>query len=378
MKKTTKQNVGTITFQTSYNYGAVLQAYALRKTIEKLGYSSDIINYIPPIRSQAFYEKPSLFSKGISPSSLAVFGIDRILFPAPRKKRYERFMEFFSSQLKLAAETCRTTDDLRNIASKYDTFVCGSDQVWNTRSYGINDGYFLNFVPPDKRKVAYAPSFGHANIEDSHREFVKKSLASFHSLSTREETGKKIIAEIVGRESEVVLDPTFLIKQDDWNEIAAERVVDEPYILCYIFSYPKTLLETARTLKKRTGFPILFVDAVGRGIFCRSMKAMLDVGPREFLALIRDAEIVLTTSFHGTALSINYRKPFITQYKGTNSVAAGSRITGILDKVQLASRICSDKEPPPVDPFVIDYTIPLTLLDEEYKHSWDYLSESLQ
>lgn len=372
-----KTKIGVITFHKSFNYGAVLQAYALRRSIERLGFSCDVVDYLPRIRDNRFYEKTRLFSRKSSLKSVTAYFIDNVLFRRSRKDRYTRFRDFIDTELSLSPRSYRDAAELAAGTDDYDAFVCGSDQVWNLNNMGRDDGFFLNFVPEGKRRISYAPSFGFSELKPEHAPFLKESLERFSSLSVREKQGRKIIAETVGRGAEVVLDPTFLLSHEEWSSLASSRLFDRPYILCYMFGLPKRMLEKAREIGRKSGYAVVFVDISYYKIFDPSMRIIRNAGPKEFLSLFEHASLILTTSFHGTAFALNFRKPFFVQYSGMRAQSHGSRIVNLLETAGLTERLCDENFVFPDDPFELDYSDASKRLEQEIERSKLYLQNAL-
>ena len=370
----------TITFHASFNYGAVLQTFALRKVVENLGYSCDVLDYIPSFREHYFYERPRLFDRRSHPvKSVGQYVLNAWVLRNKRALRYRRFCDFLSHACRLSPKRLKTIDDLRDAADDYDTFLCGSDQIWNTGYYQKDDGYFLNFVPPEKKKIAYAPSFGVAELDADATDFVRNSLRSFHAISTRESQGRKIIRGFPGLDSQTVLDPTLLLTRDQWMEQAAPYPgIRPPYILCYFFS--PELKRLANHLKKQTRWPVYFLDLKGESFFRGNVTSVYDAGPREFLTILDNATIVLTTSFHGTAFSINFNKPFVTQLlsERTSRKSVNARSLDLADRLGTSDRFFRTGMLEATDLATMDYAPVNALLSQEREHSMRFLTTALE
>ncbi|MCL2348353.1 MAG: polysaccharide pyruvyl transferase family protein [Planctomycetaceae bacterium] len=373
--------VCTVTFHTSYNYGAVLQTCALRKKVEELGYACDVLDYVPPFREPFFFERAKLFHRRSHPFlSVCYYILNSVILKKKRALRFQRFRDFMEKEYHLSAGKYKNCEDLRTGTNEYDTFICGSDQIWNTGNYQADDGFFLNFVPDGKKKIAYAPSFGVNDLEEKSVDFVKKSLVSFHALSTRESQGKKIISKYLERDSEVVLDPTFLISREKWMELASPYPINRPYILCYFIHYSPQLIRLANAIKKKTGYPIYCIDRNGETFFRSEVNSIYDAGPREFLTLIDNAAIVLTSSFHGTAFSINFNKPFVTQLRSSKDEkkSVNSRVLDLFARLNISNRVFHDQLMDQTDVLTMDYESVNQELMREREHSTGFLKTALE
>jgi hypothetical protein len=373
---------GLLTFHHAHHYGAQLQAYALMKAVIAAGVDCEIINYV---RSDTT-EGNRLFKKGFSARSL-LSNANTVLNYGKLKKRYQRFESFVKSDMVLSPKFYGTYEALKNDAPEYDVYVCGSDQIWNPLIYKektYDPAFFSDFARSGK-KVAYAPSFGINEIPADKREELKKYLESFECLSVREKQGEKIIRDISGKDSLTVLDPTLLLKGEEWGVQAAGPVFGEPYILCYFISDARKYSEFVGVLSQKYNLPVVSLCGARR-VAAQTKHTVLDAGPREFLGLFRNASMVCTDSFHGTVFSVNFNKQFYcfeSSQKAERTV--NSRLYNILEKLGLVSRIFSlDME---LNDFIkqtvsdgsdIDYIEVERLLGAERELSFKYLKDSLQ
>lgn len=348
-------NVGVITFHGSHNHGSVLQAYATQKTIEELGYGCEIINF--RMESQKRYY--SLYPRGYG---MLTLGQSLLMLPfhVKRQVRAKKF-ETFISNLNLSGPEMKDREALQSIVDKYDIYLTGSDQIWSNRipefvgaTEDYTGVYFFDFANNNKSRVAYASSVG----EITYNELVKKKnyLDKFYAISTREKYGVDLLESIVDRSVELVLDPTFLLNKAQWEILAGPcRLVKEPYIFLYTLHGLKHGLKWAKILSsfgKKTGLKIVAVSPFFP-IVSTSVHNVIDAGPLDFLNLIKNAELVFTDSFHGTAFSINMNKPFYS-YVGKNT--NDNRKLGIMRQFGLEKRALEDLEDiRSSDDFSIDY-----------------------
>ena len=360
---------GILTFHRALNYGAVLQAYALRKTICDLGHDCEVIDYgiigqEPRINLSFNGFKPFIASVLIN--LLSYFNADI---------RRSRFSKFRRNYLKTSTKRYLSNTDIKESIKNYDAFVTGSDQVWNPYLSNNDNSYFLDFVSVTKTKISYAASFGLSKIPVEVKKEYALLINRFNSVSVRESEGKEIIKELIGRDSELVLDPTFLLTGENWLDIANPVSISGPYILCFvIMADPPGFMDFCHYLKKITGYKIIrVVNPKYKLDF--SLKIIASAGPLEFLGLMKNASIVVTNSFHGTAFSIIFKKPFYTfLYNNDRDI----RLKEITQKLGLSDRlICNRSQQPLSESINIDYTEPYKILQIEIHKSVNFLKNSL-
>lgn len=324
---------GLVTFYHIHHYGAPLQAAATQWAVESLGGQCEIIDYYVNQNNDLFRAPTGLGS--------AAADAHTALHYKALKARYERFEDFSRRWLRISSRRFESCEELRSAELPYDLILSGSDQIWNPTIFpdGRFDPVFFGAFS-DRRKIAYAPSFGVPQIPDGMEEELKGYLADFSHLSVRESQGQAIVREITGQEAAVVLDPTLLPDPQDWAGMAAEHpYTGKDYILCYCISAPGPLEPYIRRLAEETGLPVVQLCGVRRKVHPKA-KCVLDAGPAEFLGLFRDASFVCTNSFHGTVFSVQFQKPFFTAVSPRELAAPEtSRTFSLLSRLGLTERI---------------------------------------
>ena len=337
--------IGILTSTPSFNdnYGAVLQAYALQRHLTKAGFDSCDIVYRgsnePVLNKKA---NPVARFKGIFLSGETLsHSIAVITSKKGRGEREQVFKRFQREHLSLSSRTYDYTG-LEKLVNEYDAFVCGSDQVWNPRVHGgVNDpGYFLQFACGKRCTVAYAPSFGVSALPDACRQNLAEYVRNIDFVSVREDSGAKLLMD-EGISAPVVVDPTLLLSPEDYDKVAKRpEWLPERYLAVYKFSerneYDRLIKETARCLK----LPVVNIPAAVDSVF----KTRWDIGPAEFLAIIRDAELVCTDSFHATVFSTLYRTPCIVFPRDApdSKKSMNSRMEGLLKRLGIDARYASN------------------------------------
>ena len=377
------KKIGIITILNVNNYGAELQAHALNKKLSLLGYDNEIINYL-------FYKNPEyIFQEKSKPifkikpidklKGFILSGLDRYSQLSNGKiagVRLERFNEFHNKLSKVSSPI-KSISELYTKELNYDTYIVGSDQVWNPNNQINIEPYFLTFAPDNKKKIAYAPSFGVGNIEvDKHNRY-NILLNNIDVISCREESGVQLIKDITNREATHVLDPTLLLSRKEWEDILVPFEETEPYILLFIFNNSSYVTNFALDLQKKTGYKIIRICKNEMRV--ESDKKILnirDAGPREFLGIYQKAAIVLTTSFHGSIFSLIFQKPFYTITP--NSKNNNARQQSLLSMIGLEDRLIKEGDDfPNKGTIEIDFGPVQQIINNEKNKSIDYLVNAI-
>lgn len=358
--------IGILTFCNSQSYGAALQMYALYRTIAEMGHDVELIHYQNPWMKKALHtaqmqNRPRLIRWGRRTGKRLLHGRLFRVF-----RRFERKMVCFPGRL--------VTDrrKLPEIAKRYDAVVCGSDQVWNPDITGYDLSYFFDFCGSDTRRVSYAPSFGVEKLPEQFAKTAAEELHRFSAISVREEEGSALVREMIGRTPTLVLDPTFLRDSKQWEaEEEPYATKGEDYILYYPVRSTGCSWSYCEGLAERTGLKIL---KIGGGLKDRStekVRYLKDVSPGELLYLIHHAKYVVTNSFHGMALAINYRKDFFVEL----SSATNSRMAQLVRSFGLESRVIKDART--ALPLETDYSTTNEMLPKWKERSLQFLREAL-
>lgn len=332
------RKIGLLTLDSrSYNYGGLLQEYALQKTVVRLGYQCEIIDYDMSSELGMFSYKRSLlyltpekiFSK-LKVKTKENKDISKVIIP-----RHERFDEFRSEYIKLSSR-CRYSD-LIEMQNKYHSIVCGSDQIWSPSL--TRPSFFLDFVDATKKKIIYAASISRDQLSKKEAKVYKRYLSSFESVSVREEKAKEIIHGLIpSMDVNVVLDPTFLLDHKDWEKIAGKQaLVDEAYLFCYFLNIDEQKREAAIKFAKKNGLRIVSLpclperyNSLDEGF----SEDLFPTKPAEFLNLILHAEFVLTDSFHPSVFSIVFNKNFRVFERSRGKQNMNSRLETLLSYVK--------------------------------------------
>ncbi|WP_337485274.1 polysaccharide pyruvyl transferase family protein [Prevotella sp.] len=327
--------IATITFNHAHNHGSMLQAYALQQFVCNICKEAEIpveytlIDYDTDLQRELY----NIFKSGFSIKSMIKNAIAALHYNAI-KHRHTKFEDFIHSKCNLS-KRYSTLEQLECDTPLADVYISGSDQLWNVRSQDFSDVYYLPFVKSGRR-ISYAASFGPLEIDWKKYDAAKyTSLLSYYNfISVREEGSADNVEMLTGKRPEVHLDPTFMLTADEWRKIQSQANYKEgKYILLYCLEPTKKQLQMASAISKKLNLPIVVLRYNNTNDWFNPFVHRYDAGPTDFLSYIDHAALVLSSSFHGTAFSLIYHKPFYV-FNGITD----NRINSILHGVGLQER----------------------------------------
>ena len=325
-----KKKIGILTFSGAINYGAVLQEYALCKKINYFGYDAEIINYLcEKIQNERKFinldaGSPKIFLKSIAKSLLTIKQL-------PFKKH--RILKFEKENIKIADKiSSKRSIDF----NEYNKIIVGSDQVWNLKTTGHDNIFYLADAPKSIKRYSYAASFGEYRPTRSEWQIIKGYLKKFNTISVREDSAKNMLSKNGVTGAIISLDPTLLLTRTEW-EVIAKKPKEKHYILIYNVRRSNRIYEAARKLKNQTGLPIIDLSGNLALLPKKSTKSRPNVSPSEFVGYFLSADYILTTSFHGCAFSIISEKPFLLD-PTSNKGEKNDRAINLLRRINLLNR----------------------------------------
>lgn len=366
------KKIGILTFHNAHNYGAMLQAYALQKILSSNNYDAKIIDYRDE-NIENSYKILKINSK--NPIKVAKSILDLVYNYSKIVKRYNVFNKFMFNKFNLTRRI-NNIDELEKYILNLDACITGSDQVWNPLILGkLSDIYTLNFKNTLVKRISYAASIGNKYIENNYKNEYKRKISNINHISVREQNAKKELEKIIDNPIEVVLDPTLLLRKEDWEkEIENCQKEKEKYILAYVVAPDNEYIKIVNYLSEKTRLKVIHFGK--KDIYNNIYKNAFTEGPLEFINLVKNAEYIVATSFHATVFSILFNKKFFT----VPNIKTGTRITDLLDKLQIKNRVYSNLEEfKNVDyDFVTDYKKVEEILELERKSSIDFLKNSIE
>ena len=271
----------------------------------------------------------------------------KALFAKALVRQHKGIRLFIDKYQNLSSNKYHKVEDFTANPPAYDVYITGSDQLWSPRHCNGDPAFMLYFAPDNALKISYAASIGSNAIPEELKNAYIGLLSRYKHISVRENTGADVIRSLINKKATVVLDPTLLLNKDEWNKVATpKRLVMKKYILCYFLNYTFNAFpyvdELAMDMQKQTGYEIVRVARPPHKLSFINTTYQIGASPEEFLALVRDAEIVLTTSFHGTAFAVNYGKPVFTVVQDRN--ASDSRQVSLMHNLGLDKQVLSIKD----------------------------------
>lgn len=392
------KKVGIVTVTYVNNFGSHLQSFALQQVIQSLGFETEIISSegLSKLISRRRYRY--LLSRFYDLEELRDYfkKIKRIVaskidgdFGSLLRQRNQKFKSFTEKEY-IFSPKAKTWEELSDMCKGYSSVVIGSDQNW--RPANIAGGYYtIEYVPDNINKVAYSTSFGISRVISTQREKAKFFLSRINHLSVREDSGRKIIKELIMRDVPVVCDPTILLSKSEWEKYIMEKsqtdlhdIINAPYILCYFLGENVEHRQFAQKLKKKTGLRIVSI-LMGEGRYYKEKQEFFDhsissIGPMDFVNLIRGASFVCTDSFHGCAFSLIFQKQFYAFYKSAHNskMSVNSRLDTMLGWAGLTNRII--ETPVEIDENIISpiqYDEVCKRIEEKRTMSLSFLRNSL-
>lgn len=361
--------IGILTFFKVINYGAVLQAFALYKWLNKNTNSDvEIINYTHEVFRDKVSNKIFIKSRGFK-NNLKHF--IKFFLLSKGKIKSKKFNNFVKENFKLSDEVL----DVSLIANNYNCIIIGSDQVWNPEytNYKLDKNFLLCDSAFDcVKKISFASSAGSFVFQGDLKHELAKSLSKFSAISVRENSLKQQFVEF-GYTIKEVLDPTFLFDKNEWNELFDlydEDLAKENYLLLYTFDNDYNCYEVSNYLKNEFGYK--FYSITSKLFKHPSVDKQLDnLSPKEFLKYFFNAKYIVTNSFHGTCFSINFHKQFYSIRKGNNP----ARVEDLLKKFFLTDRLIRSVADVELKSKIESYN---DLLESERKNSTIILQESIE
>lgn len=315
-----KKKVAIVTWYHSRNFGSQLQAYALYSIIAEMGFDVYMIFFCNRTRLWKIYKH----ILNALPMKFAYF-----LNKSVAKPRYQFVRNFMK-------EKCVNPQDF---LSGFEAVVCGSDQIWAPNVF--DSKYMLDFVPDGMNKFSYAASIGLNAIPNELKEKYTQLLNRLTNVSVREEKGKELLNVCCGIKASVVLDPTLLLSAKEWEKIEISPTKKESYIFCYFLNSSHNYKDFVLDYQNRKGCKIIGLSENPNDEQWMDLLSYKNVGPREFLGLIHNADSVITDSYHCTIFSLHFNKPFVTfeRFKTTDKICQNSRIEQLNTYFNIKSNI---------------------------------------
>ena len=350
-----KIKVGIITFfHANYNFGGLLQAYALPRVLENyFGVEAEQIDYIPVEQKTTIKLKNNQkhilrwFYQVIYHLGIVFFNI------LTRKKLYQRKQAFDDFMNEVPhSEIAYEFDSINKCVDQYQLFICGGDQIWNDYKENKNiKVYTLQFVPSCEKKIAYAPSMAILDTSSDYKQIMRKGLNALDAISVREKKSISILESLTNKKLDIVVDPVLLMKDNEWKDVVKITNEKDRYLLCYLLGdsieHRRAVKEFAKKMNLQIlTFPHIFLNVVRKCDLFFGDIHDYSSGPREFLGLINNAEFVITDSFHACVFSMIFKTPFVVfeRNKPGEKGNMNSRIYDFLEEYHLENQLVTEKK----------------------------------
>lgn len=371
-----KKKIGILTYYANVNYGSSLQAFALSRYLENMGYKTYIVDYMNmknrinrKMKYKTYFNRiktallhPKIIPEMIRGKKVALKSLDRNNDITKKFRNFnDKYLNIFSGEY-----------------LDFDFFICGSDQVWKLTAPGLHETFFLRFTDCKKR-ISYAASLGSKEIPYYNKKRLKKYLKEFKAISVREDDAQELLFEKLGVKSSLVLDPVLLVGKDFWETCLinySNSIKSESYVFCYFLDEYGNYVDEIIKNSFRLNCRIVIVDSgvqIPELLYEKSI--IVQPSPFEFLYLLKNSSAIFTDSFHGTAFSILFNKRFWTMprnylvYPGQSSrIESLLRFTGLQNRY-VSEGFCNDE---------IDYYVVNEKVDNLRKKSIDFLKTALE
>lgn len=388
--------VGILThYYQSINYGGNLQAYALAKVVRSLGHDAELICYV--MNSW----------KTVNASDILGYQLTRLklsrLVRAGRRRIYKLFLKYmgFETQHQMAVHFRKKAffnfnqniiphsqiiyNDL-NIEKSieiYDAFITGSDQVWNPDCY--LKPFYLDFVPSNKKKIAYAASIAKNKLSESEASIFRVSLESFSAVSVREKTSVDLLKDISPVKIHYLIDPTLLVSKSEWEDLCNKNNKEKNYIFCYFLGTNSRIYREIKKFAKAKNLKIINIPYGGEQYVWNSEYfgdiKIIDADPKDFLSLIQNASYIFTDSYHAVIFSFIFEKQFFV-FNRDREHDINIRIYDLLKLLELSGRFCDTIDKEKYKYFQklnqIDYERKFIKLMKKRNDSMEFLKQSLK
>lgn len=344
------KKVGIVSCYFKNNYGSMLQAYATKKILDNNHIPNETINinYNEDFKNgkKKFYAQQISNIKFIkSKYGMIKMKFDKLIRKKLRKNiaiRNKKYQEF-RKQINFSRGVSNYKDLTQLAKERYTDVIVGSDQLWLPVNV-IADYYTLNWVPNDINKISYSTSFGISSIPSKYEKKYQKFLNRINFLSVREKSGVILVQKLIHKTPKLVCDPTMLLTKKEWEKLIPEkRIISDKYILCYFLGSNIHHRKFVERLKKYTDYQIVSLNHSDEFVPYSDQFADItpyDIGPLEWIQLIKNAEYICTDSFHGTVFSILFEKVFFSfrRYKENSISSTNSRIDSLLHTVGISEQ----------------------------------------
>ena len=367
--------IDIITRHAIANYGSILQAYATEKMLDKLNIENEIIDYVRVEENSKNLVKTYMKNSKKWNRNFITRFIYKIIQKPNLDIMNNKFAKYRKKYLKLTSKQYKNKNELMEDLPQADIYCTGSDQVWGQiANDDYDENYFLEFVPNDKRCIAYSASFGKNKLSENLKIKLPKLMEKYSDIMVRELSAVKILNASGIDNAKLVLDPTLLLSKEEWEEnLKIKNNEKKQYILTYQLHHNKEFDKYLKKLAKATNLKVVRLSSsiyykfkYGKFVYLPDLE--------QFLTYFKNAKYVVTDSFHGTVFSIIFNKQVIDILPGKTR----TRIESILKLFGMEDRIVNDYNDMSIINKRTDYKKVNDILDKERKKSIEYLRKAIE
>lgn len=381
-----KIKAGIVTFyHGNYNFGGLLQAYALPTVLrEHFGIEAEQIDYCPtnPAEEKKHQKTGKKEIRRYLYQFIYRFGI--VFFDFLNKRNLNKRKQMFDRFMDTIPHSDRVFeyDSINECADRYHIIICGGDQIWNDYSETKNiQVYTLQFAPSTVKKIAYAPSMAILDTTLDFNRIMRNGLNQLDAISVREKKSLSILKELTEKEINIVVDPVLLMTENEWKRMTKAPAQKKKYILCYLLGDSIAYRKAITKMSQKMGLPVLTFPHINCNVVRKCDLAFGDIrdfesGPQEFPGLINGAEFVVTDSFHACVFSMIFEKPFVVleRNKSGEKGNMNSRIYDFLEEYHLENQLITEQEVVSMDQIPeVDFTYAHAHWKKRREESFHYL-----
>lgn len=341
-------------FYQNYNYGGMLQAYALYRELTNMGFECEELNYTQNIdnklkklisRSFRIFEiamHPKYYMECKRKGAKEVEQREAYISRMGKDVLKNAFVGFINTEFK--STPVYSPDTIRKLQKQYDYYVVGGDQVWNPEWADAN---FFGAAVKDGKKIGFSCSAGKSKFTEYDKKKILTYINNIDSVSVREKNFSDMLSE-AGVENSLIADPVFLMSPEEWSKFANDKYeLPQRYVFTYLLGEDRHRRQIIKKFAEDKGYLIVSIPHV----FRRYNQAdenyadveINDAGPREFISLIKNADFVLTDSFHGSAFSLIFEKQFLnfSRFRVTDTRSLNARLKNIVREYGVEERFVS-------------------------------------
>lgn len=362
------KRLGTISYNiycNFTNYGSALQTWALHQALKKLGANPVLVDYCPDILKDKDPLNPfkNMWDKDEESRRMVELTMPAI------KANFAKFDRFYHEKFNRTKQAY-TAENFNDVMDEVDSFICGSDTIFCPDEFGFDDGYYANYSCMRANAIAYAASFGDPHFKENDYEILSGRIKNFKAIGLREQMMIPYVSGHSKAPVQKVLDPTLLLTREEYDGIATDRLIGDPYILLYARRYNPAMEAYAERLAAENGWKIVEISL--RATNAEKGHLMFyEAGVEEFLSLVKHAEYIVTNSYHGMIMSLQYQRDFVV----FSREQCDTKIEEVLDMVGLRDRILVKGDEKFRD---IDFDAVHRIISRERSDSLNFLKRELE